>query len=422
VVDQVHHSQPKTDDSMVTAARWLISNDGRKALDRLCASLDVGADPADRQLALVTELRRQGHSRDQAALLIDAAIGRFRARHRWPDADNWIFAREALEQASDPAVSAWRAGRYAAATEVWDLCAGIGGDAAALARHGPVIAVESDPVRAILAEANLRGASHPVQVVVDDATQVRIPGHAWVHADPGRRVGQRRVRGLSETSPGVDRLIASHAHTAGMGIVVSPAVDWNDPVLRDLATPVGGGVEVEFVQVDSRLVEAALWMGALRHESTVASATLIVDGQIHHRRRLGDAATAPASGLEAFLVSVAPAAVRARLHDAVAEEIDARRISSRRALLTCEELPPASPWYRREAVEWQGPADRRQIRSWLSTVVPLPTELVLHGLDVDPALWWRDFRDVPRGPQGRRIHLVRTASGSIAIATTPVAG
>ncbi|MEX0831126.1 MAG: class I SAM-dependent methyltransferase [Nitriliruptoraceae bacterium] len=422
MVDQVHDSRTSADDSMAEAALWLVSDDGRSALDRLCATLEVGNHPKDRQLALVTQLRRQGLSRDQAALLIDAATGRIRARERWPDADGWLFTREALEQASDPAVSAWRAERYAAASDIWDLCAGIGGDAAALARHAPVTAVESDHVRAILAQANLRRASHPVEVVVDDATQVRIPASAWVHADPGRRAGERRVRGLSGTSPGVDRLLQAHAHTAGMGIVVSPAVDWNDPVLRDLAMPIRGGVEVEFVQVDSRLVEATLWLSALRHESTVASATLIVDGQIHHRRRRGDPATAPAGVLGTVLVDVAAAAVRARVHDTLAEEIGARRISSRRALLTCDELPPASPWYRREAVEWRGPVDRRRIRSWLSTVDPVPTELVVHGLDVDLALWWRDLRDVPRGPQGRRIHLVRTESASMAIATTPVSG
>lgn len=396
-------------------ARWLTTPDGARFVDHAMERLARSDEAA--HLHAITWLRRRGLTIPMASMVVDVAMARRSAVTTAPHATDWLMTPTALQQGSDPAVSRWRARRYAAASQIWDLCAGVGFDAFNLADHGEVHAVESDPVRAVFAAWNLRSTRHPVTVHEADALSVEPPPTALVHADPARRDGSARLRTLATYRPGVDRLMRAHGRSPGVGVVVSPSVDWNDRVLMDLADSQPGGVEVEFMQKGPRLVEGTIWTGDLREPGARASATVLDADQAHHRVRAAEPRMADVRPVAALLIVPAPALVRARLHDEVGEEIDAGRISARRALLTTDRRPVPSPWYRIEDVEWTGAADVRRVKAWLRTVEDRPCELVVHGLDVDVASWWRRLPGVTRGPQGRRIHLVRTARGAMAIAT-----
>lgn len=335
-----------------------------------------------------------------------AAIARRRARERWPDADRLLFTREGLEQASDPDVSAWRARRYLEADAIVDLCAGLGGDTLALAVGGRrVTAVDLDPGRLTLLRHNAAVRGVDVRPVAGDALVARRPAGAWVHVDPSRRDGTRRLRALRDHRPAVPALVAVHRGAPALGVVLSPAVDLTDPDLPD--------GELEFIALDGRVIEAVVWSGALRRTGVRASATLLPSGD--HRSRSGPSPALPVGAVGTHLLEVTPAAVRARLHTGIGAELGARRIAGRRALLTVDEWPAPSAWYRVRTVEAVLSTRVKVLRRWLHSASEQPLEIATHGLSVDPDALWRALGRPLRGPQGRRLDLVRTDDGAITV-------
>ncbi len=438
-------------------ATWLTSDNGRSLVAEVTSRLDDGDD----ELTVATSLRRRGVRPEQAAATVTAAVARRRSRvgrSRWPAGDHLLFTRETLEQASDPRISAWRAERFARAarratgsvtrTEVWDLCSGAGGDAIALARAGlDVTCVERDAARATLRRHNLDAAGVSARVVVGDALDVAVPEGALVHVDPSRRVAGRRVHRLDDHEPAVGAILAAHRHVAGIGVTVSPGVDPSDPALRLRAAgthqpptgPVVGDdsvgaepsgdraidAEVEYLQSHDDLVEATVWFGALRGSDAAGrrphetSATLLPEGE--HRAAGGDRAFLEVGEVAGHLVVVAPAAVRARLHDAIGAEIGAHRLARHRALLTCADPPAPSPWYRCRPVVAVLSAQPGAVRRWLRDADPHPVEVVLHGADRDPERFWREVGRPPRGPQGWRLEIVRRDRDTIVVVTDATA-
>lgn len=411
----------------LAVASWLASGPGLVAVAATTDLLD--ADVAE--LTVATRLRDGrvpgGHAGGldaaRAAAVVEAAVARRAARARFADADRLLLTRDAVEQASDPTVSAWRAGwidAQAPGTTVVDLCAGIGGDAMAMAATGRrVIAVEHDPVRAVLLAHNARVRGLPIEVREQDALHTDIPPGAVVHADPGRRRDGRRVRRLADHQPPVAALLARVHAAAGVALTLSPAVDLDDPDLP-------ADAELGFLQVGDDLRETTVWLGALRDGTARASATLlpthptaavIAPRDVVRRARTARGPRLAVGDIGSHLVEVAPAAVRARLHDDIGATIHARRIADRRALLTTDAAPPPDPWYRARPVEQVVAARPAVVRRYLRSVDPAPVELVLHGIDVAPDAWLRALGSVPRGPHGRRIELIRTDRGAVAVIT-----
>jgi hypothetical protein len=371
------------------------------------AALDAAQD----ELAVATRLRTDGLSPDRATAVVGAAAARRRARPRWPDADRLLFTPTALEQASDPLVSAWRAGRLGEG-QVHDLGAGIGGDALAIAAAGAAVtAVELDEGRLELLGHNARVRGLEVARRVGDALAVRLPPAATMHADPGRRRDGRRVRRLADHQPPVGALLARHASAPGRAVVLSPAVDLTDPDLPDDG-------ELEFVQVGDELRESVLWLAALRRGRSRATATLLPAEVSRSRTDRGP--RLPVGEIGDLLLHVAPAAVRARLHDELGAEVGAHRLATHLALLTVRDDPGPSPWFRRRRVHATLPARPKAVRAWLRTADARPLEIAVHGLDADPVAWWRALGRPPRGPAGWRLELLRTDHGGTAVITTDV--
>jgi hypothetical protein len=407
----------------VEVATWLVGEEGRAAVTRTVAGLSGGGET----LQVVSRLRRAGLDQPRAAAVIGAAEARLRARRRWPDADELLFTRAGLEQASDPDVSAWRAGRFGGVGTLEDRAAGCGGDTLALAATGSeVTALDLDAGRLVLLRHNAAVRGLEVRTVVADALVEPPPTRGPVHCDPGRRVGERRVRRLAEHQPSVPALarhLAGVAAGPGLAVVLGPAVAPDDPELPDDA-------ELEFVQLGRHLVESVAWTGALRRPGARRTATVLPApspggapaASPVTRSRAARSPRLPVGPVGDLLVEVAPAAVRARVHDELGAEIGARRLATRRALLTVDLDPGASPWWQVRAVEAVLPAGARPIRRWLRGRDEQPVEVVLHGVDLDPAAFRRELGDPPSGPGGRRIELVRGDEGAFAVVTTTARG
>jgi precorrin-6B methylase 2 len=420
------------DELELSTARWLASPAGLAAVADAVARLDADAGEAaaggghrDPGLALAAWARDRWPAAGRGPAVVAAAAARRRARGRWPRADELLFTRTGLEQASDPVVSAWRAARLAAVAggsrRRWDLCAGIGGDtlAIATASRGPVTAVDRDAARLELLRHNARVFGVEVSIEVADALTVRPDPDDLVHADPGRRRADgRRLRRLADHQPPVGALVAAHRGVAGLAVALSPGVDLADPDLP-------ADAELEFVAVDGQLVEAVAWTGELAVPGRAATATLLRrPAQTGHppehvaiARDRGPRSVLPVGPVGDHLVEVAAPAVRARLHDTIGAGIGARRLAQHRALLTCDARPPASPWYVARRVLAVLPARPRAVRAWLRARELRPVELTVHGLDADVGAWWRGLGRPSRGPDGWRVALVRLDEGAAAIVT-----
>jgi hypothetical protein len=431
----------------VVTARWLTSADGLAAVTDAGRLLAEGAD----ELHAANALARTVLEPERRAAALSAAVARERARARWPRANALLFTREALEQASDPAVAAWRARELVARLtdhlgappgQLHDLAAGVGGDTIALAQalpDGEVIAVDQDPARLELLRHNLKVHGLSATRIEGDALTHPVARQAGIHADPGRRTGGRRVRRLSAHLPSVPALLDAHAEAALVAVAVAPGLDPHDPEL-----PVG--VEITFVQLGDQLLEATIWAGEGGTAAATRTGAVLLDLDGTEVARLPAAvhpdphpdtdgpddgspeqdAVLPVGEVGAWLIEVAPAAVRARRHDALGRAIGARRLARTRALLTSDEPVPASPWYRARPVLEVLPARPKEVRRWLASPAALDhldggVEVVLHGVDADVDDLLRGFGRPRTGPHGLRIELIRLDRGSVAVITSAAA-
>lgn len=240
----------------------LLTPSGQALLAEVAACAGVESD-----LALGTRLRRTW-----APDLVAAAVTQNHLRGKaiakfGDDAAHLYFTHEALEQSTRAAVADHRAQRLASTgmTAVVDLGCGIGGDLIAFARAGLMVrGVESDPVRASIARANLAALGLDGTVETGDATATSIAAGEVAFVDPARRDARGRTwstEALRPSWPWVTRLLEARAVAKVM------------PGLAHADVP--PGVEAEWVSHRGDLVEACLWgapfAGAIRRATVLPS-------------------------------------------------------------------------------------------------------------------------------------------------------
>ena len=131
---------------------------------------------------------------------------RLKARSKFDRAMDMFFTRSGLEQASaEDIVARHRSGRYAGASQVADLCCGIGGDLIALAEGRRVLAVDHDPLQLRIARANSEAYDvvNSLTTLENDVRDVDLTGVDSVFIDPARRMDQRRLR-TGDSEPPMD--------------------------------------------------------------------------------------------------------------------------------------------------------------------------------------------------------------------------
>jgi len=144
---------------------------------------------------------------------------------------------------------------------VLDLCCGIGGDLAALARAGLAVhGVDRDPLTVEVARANAEALGLAGRVTVEVGAAERTPLAGWPAAfcDPARRTGRpgggRRVFDPAAYSPPFGFLLTLAAAVPRTAAKVAPGIP------HDL---VPDGAEAEWVSDGGEVKEAALWWGEL---------------------------------------------------------------------------------------------------------------------------------------------------------------
>jgi len=170
----------------------------------------------------------------------------------FPRAEEMLFTREALEQASHFAVARYHASLFSSGELVADLTCGIGSDLIALAERGPVVGFDIDAERLEYARHNLEVHGFDGELVLDDSLQMEWK-FEYAFADPSRRVAGRRTLDLSEFSPNPHQLSERMAQIKFGAIKLSPMIP--DGALDSL------GSRLTFVSYNRECREALVCRG-----------------------------------------------------------------------------------------------------------------------------------------------------------------
>jgi hypothetical protein len=322
----------------------LLTPDGRELLDRLAGEV---VDP-DRALELAQALRGRYPPGLVAAALTQQEL-RVAARAKFSRAEEMLFTREGLEQASSETTSAHAAARYPAGGPVADLCCGIGGNSIALGSAHPVLAVDLDPVSLAFARHNagVYGVADRLAAVRADVRDLPLSGVRAAFIDPARRAGGRRLA-AGRSEPPLGWCLELAERVAAVGIKAAPGLP------REL---VPAGWEAEFVAVGRDLKEALLWSPALATAAT--RATVLPSGDTLAAAPHATPGEVRVAEPGAFLFDPSPAVTRAGLVEDLARRLGAWKIDPAIAFLSDERehrspfartlrVLESAPWHERE--------------------------------------------------------------------------
>jgi SAM-dependent methyltransferase len=343
---------------MTSADELVLGPDGAELLGRLAGQV-VTPEAA---LRLAERLRGQYPPALVAAALTQQAL-RMAGRAKFRRADEMLFTRDGLEQASSEAAARHSAARLAAARSgpdrlIADLCCGIGGNLASLAASGPVLAVDRDPLTLRFARHNaaVNGADPAsVLAVAADVRDLARPGAPAgrvdaVFIDPARRAAGRRLS-AGRSEPPLDWCLALTGWVGAVGIKAAPGLP------REL---VPGGWEAEFLAVGRDLKEALLWSPAL---ATVTRRATILPGGDTLVPEPGPAVPVAAPG--AYLLDPSPAVTRAGLVEDLARRTGTWKIDPMIAFLSGDR-PVSTPFARTlrvlESMPWHEKHAARRLR------------------------------------------------------------
>jgi SAM-dependent methyltransferase len=373
----------------------LLAPAGRELLERLRGE-DV---TPDRALVLAGELRRSYPPALVAAALTQQSL-RMSARAKFGRADDMLFTRPGLEQASSELAAAHSARRFRPFGTVADLCCGIGGNLAALAAGSRVLAVDRDLATLEFARHNAAacGAAHPVAPVCADVRQLA-GGRARPAAlfiDPARRSGDRRLRaGTSE--PPLEWCLELPGWVPAVGIKAAPGLP------RELVPP---GWEAEFVAIGRNLKEALLWSPALA--TSPRRATILPGGDTLLPQR---GAPVPVAAPGAYLLDPNPAVTRAGLVEDLARRVGAWKIDPMIAFLAADE-PVVTPFARTLRVLESMPWNEKQVGRRVRELGITAADIRRRGLAGDVSLIHRRLGlranvPIPGGPASAVIVMTR---------------
>lgn len=352
-------------------------------------------------LGELTALRKR-FPRDVASAIVETALLRLRASAKFPEASRMLFDRDGLEQATAFGVSEYRAARIAelAPERVFDLGCGIGGDAIALTACSPVIGVDIDPDRVRMAAHNCAtvGGDHPFHPVVGDSMTIQPFASAFVFADPARRAGGRRLRGLDAYLPPVGALIERwRPHAGAMAVKVAPGVP-DEEIPDDAAA--------EWISLSGALREAVLWFGGAAVPGE-RRATVLPSGATITGPEPDGIAVAP---IGRWLHEPDDAVVRAGLVRCVAAETGAAMIDPSIAYLTSDS-PVDHPMVTSHRIDEVMPFNLKALRSRLAELDVGVVTIKKRGSPITP----EELR--PRlkleGHRTATIILTRTADGPL---------
>lgn len=254
---------------------------------------------------------------------------RAKAKTKFSRADQMWFDAVRLEQATSEVVARHKAKRFRG--HVTDLCCGLGADTIALAAEtNRVRAIDVDPLCDFFVTRNTSAYGVLSQVEFSLGSAESADLDEWVHIDPDRRRGDRRVRRIEEYEPPLDFLQQLTGRVRGGAIKVSSAANFGGKFPAS---------EIELVSLDGECKEATIWFGELAG-SAPWRATALPSGE----SLAGDPldVVAEVGGLHDYLFDPDPALVRSGLVDVFCDRHRLTRLDDAEEYLTADQIPESA--------------------------------------------------------------------------------
>lgn len=244
-------------------------------------------------------------SADQAAAIVEQTLLRRRAREKFSQAEQMLFVREALEQATRQEVAHHRAKRFQGFERIADLGCGIGGDSLALAQVAHLVwAYDLDEIRLIFAQHNAAVYNLAAKINFVRANVLQLPCRLdHLHAmfiDPARRTKTgKRVYATDQYQPPLEQILGLYANKP-LAIKIAPGVDWTKYQID----------EVEIISFAGEAKEMIFWQVELATSAVKRRATLLPSGETVTDTEPDDC---PLVSLGDYIYEPDPAIIRAGL-------------------------------------------------------------------------------------------------------------
>lgn len=301
---------------------------------------------------------------EQARWAIEQAQLRLRAQVKFAKANEMLFVREALEQATSEGLARYHASLFPESELVVDMTAGIGSDLIAVATRGPAIGYELDPVRLQYARHNLSAYGLEAELRGEDSLAADWKAD-FAFADPARREGGERTYDPAHFSPRPDA-VAKRMSVLRLGAMKLTPMMFDD-TLQSL------GPHLEFVSYQSECREALVMMG--KEARPTIEAVHVETRERLTRLELHGHADEP----ERYLFEADPAAIRAH----ALGNFGILGLGDRPGYLTAARVHDAGPWLRTYEVLWHGRYDLGEIKRELKRRHSSTPELKQRGPKLD---------------------------------------
>jgi hypothetical protein len=350
--------------------RLLTTDEGRRLLEEAASIRSIG--PAD-----LARLRKSAPAGSVSAA-VRLALARRKAAEKFERGAGMWVEPVGIEQATAEPLARYKAWRFRGVPIVVDLCAGIGGDALALAEHSRVITVDLDAgmCRRLRWNAEVYGVAGNILAVQARAESFLIPEGARVHLDPDRRAGRdRRARALEDYAPGPALWESLMERVPGGAIKLSPAADF------ERLFPHRSGCEVELISLGGECKEATVWFGDL--DGCRRRATRLPEHETWTDRDAVDPGPAPVSAVSDWIFDPDPSLIRAGLLDGFARSRGLSRVAEEVDYLTGP-APVETAFLSAFAVREVSSLDLKHLRRMIERHDVGSLEIKVRGVDVTP--------------------------------------
>ncbi len=365
------------------------------------------------------KLLRKTITPQQAAVVMEQAQLRIRARRKFPQADSMFFTGRSLEQSTSLLIATYKAKRFAETDRVADICCGIGGDLMALANRPhsqsatETVGVDSDPIASCFAAANVKALEIAnTRIECTSFEEFDLKPFDAIHIDPDRRTKGRTVMG-SFFEPSLSSVFEKVSLDRQLiGVKTAPATEEQShdfPVEREW---IGGWRECK---------QQILWAGPQIEEGSRVATIIAKDGK-HCHFRVADSCEKPeglkmAEEIGPYIYEPHASILAAGLGEALAHKYSMQYLSRGIAYMNSERVHnDAEPILKGYRVDKVMPVDLKQIQKTLKAMEV--GQLVIKKRGVDQVLADNISRLKLSGDQKATIILTRLNKTRRAILVT----